>query len=138
MRRALVVAGGWSLLGSLGFVALFALAGHRFVDLQTSLPAVRAVAYRALPWLAALPLVGVWSYLLDGLFIGATRAREMRDGMLLSTLLFAALAWACRGWGNDGLWFAFLAFMAMRALSLGTIALRLHHRRAWIPTPAAG
>lgn len=138
LRRALVVAGGWSLLGSLGFAALFALGGHRFVDLQTDLPAVRATAYHALPWLAALPLVGVWSYLLDGLFVGATRAREMRDGMLLSGLLFAALAWACRGWHNDGLWLAFVAFMAMRGLSLGLVALRLQRRRAWIAAPSAG
>ena len=133
-----MVAGGWALLGSLGFAVLFALGGHLFVDAQTSLPAVRAVAYHALPWLAVLPLVGVWSYLLDGLFVGATRAREMRDGMLLAGLLFAVLAWACRGWGNDGLWFAFLAFMAMRGLSLGLIALRLQRRRAWIATATAG
>ncbi|MGC1549067.1 MAG: MATE family efflux transporter [Rhodanobacter sp.] len=132
LRRSLVVAGGWSLLGSLGFAALFGLAGHWFVDLQTSLPDVRTTAYHYLPWLAVLPLVGVWSYLLDGLFIGATRAREMRDGMLLSVLLFALLAWACRGWGNHGLWLAFIAFMAMRGLSLGTIALRLRRQQAWI------
>ena len=138
LRRALVVAGGWSLLGSLGFAVLFALGGHLFVDLQTSLPAVRATAYHALPWLAVLPLVGVWSYLLDGLFVGATRAREMRDGMLLSALLFAVLAWGCRGWGNDGLWFAFLAFMAMRGLSLGWIALQLRRRHAWIAAPLPG
>ena len=101
-------------------------------------PSVRAIAWHALPWLAALPLVSVWSYLLDGLFVGATRAREMRNGMLLSALLFAVLAWACRGWGNDGLWFAFLAFMAMRGLSLGTIAWRLQRRRGWIAMPVTG
>jgi MATE family multidrug resistance protein len=131
LRRALVVAGGWSLLGSVGYALLFALGGHRFVDLQTSLPEVRAVAYRALPWLAALPVVAVWSYLLDGLFIGATRAREMRDGMLVAVALFALLAWAARGWGNDGLWLAFLAFMAIRGASLGWIAWRLRRRGAW-------
>jgi MATE family multidrug resistance protein len=132
LRRALVVAGGWSLLGSVGYALLFVLGGHLFVDMQTSLTEVRAVAYRALPWLAALPLVAVWSYLLDGLFIGATRAREMRDAMLLAVMLFALLAWAARGWGNDGLWLAFLAFMAVRGASLGTLALRLRRRGAWI------
>lgn len=138
LRRALVVAGGWALLGSLGFAVLFALGGHLFIDAQTSLPAVRTVAYHALPWLAVLPLAGVWSYLLDGLFVGATRAREMRDGMLLAGLLFAVLAWACRGWGNDGLWFAFLVFMVTRGLSLGWIALRLQRRQAWIAAAAPG
>ncbi|WP_049622111.1 MATE family efflux transporter [Frateuria defendens] len=136
LRRALVVAGGWSLLGSVGYALLFGLGGRLFVDAQTNLPAVRAVAYAALPWLAALPLVAVWSYLLDGLFIGATRAREMRDGMLLSVALFALLAWAGRDWGNQGLWLAFLAFMAVRGASLGAIALRLRRRQAWL-RPAA-
>ncbi|WP_329740789.1 MATE family efflux transporter [Dyella sp. A6] len=138
LHRALVVAGGWSLLGSLGFALFFTCFGHLFVDLQTSLPAVRRIAYRALPWLAILPLVGVWSYLLDGLFVGATRAREMRNGMLLSALLFGLLAWACRDWGNNGLWLAFVAFMAMRGASLGFMAWRLRHRGAWIASPATG
>lgn len=132
LRRALVVAGGWSLIGSIGFALFFTSAGHLFVNLQTNLPEVRDVAYRCLPWLAALPLVGVWSYLLDGLFIGATRAREMRDGMLVSVLFFALLAWLTRGWGNEGLWLTFLAFMAMRAVSLGWLGLRLRRQRAWI------
>ncbi|KRE92492.1 MATE family efflux transporter [Frateuria sp. Soil773] len=131
LRRALVVAGGWSLLASLGYALFFAVAGHLFVDLQTDLPQVRALAYRYLPWLAALPLVAVWSYLLDGLFIGATRGREMRDGMLLSVALFALFAWLGRGLGNDGLWLAFLLFMLARGLSLGWFALRLGRRRAW-------
>lgn len=138
LRRALVVAGGWALLGSVTFAVLFALGGHLFVDAQTNLPAVRAVAYRALPWLALLPLVAVWSYLLDGLFVGATRAREMRDAMLVSVALFALLAWACRGWGNAGLWSAFLAFMAVRGLSLGVLAWRVRRRHGWLAAPAPG
>lgn len=141
LRRALVVAGGWSLLGSLAFAALFALGGRWFVNLQTDLPAVRAVAWHALPWLAALPWVAVWSYLLDGLFVGATRAREMRNAMLCSAAGFVLLAWAGRGFGNDGLWAAFLGFMALRGASLGWLAWRLQRRGGWIardrPAPCA-
>jgi MATE family multidrug resistance protein len=131
LRRALVVAGGWSVLGSLGFALLFVLGGRVFVDLQTSLPEVRDTAYPYLPWLAALPLISVWSYLLDGLFISATRAREMRDGMALAVLSFALTAWLARGLGNHGLWLAFFAFMAVRGLSLGAIGWRLRQRQAW-------
>ncbi|RDS80310.1 MATE family efflux transporter [Dyella psychrodurans] len=132
LRRALVVAGGWSLIGSLGAVLFFAMAGHLFVDLQTNLPEVRDIAYRYLPWLTVLPVVGVWSYLLDGLFIGATRAREMRDGMMVSVLFFALLVRATRSMGNQGLWLAFLAFMAIRGLSLAWFGLRIRRRRAWV------
>ena len=132
LRRALVVAGGWSLIGSIGYALFFGSAGHVFVDLQTNLPEVRDAAYRYLPWLTALPIVGVWSYLLDGLFIGATRAREMRDGMLMSVLFFALLAWLTRGLGNEGLWLTFLAFMAVRAVSLAWFGLRIRRRHAWM------
>jgi MATE family multidrug resistance protein len=132
LRRALMVAGGWSLIGSLGYALLFGLGGHLFVNLQTNLPEVREVAYGYLPWLTVLPLVGVWSYLLDGLFIGATRAREMRDGMLVSVMFYALLIWLTRGLGNHGLWLAFLAFMTMRGVSLAWLGWRIRLRHAWV------
>ncbi|HEU4670887.1 MAG TPA: MATE family efflux transporter [Dyella sp.] len=132
LRRALVVAGGWSLLGSAAFAALFGLAGHLFVDLQTDIAAVRTVAYAYLPYLAVLPLVGVWSYLLDGLFVGATRAREMRDTMLLAGAAFLALATVLHPLGNHGLWLAFLGFMAVRAGAMAWMARRIAHRDGWV------
>jgi multidrug resistance protein, MATE family len=132
LRRALVVASGWALIGSLGYAVFFGLAGHLFVNLQTNLPDVRAMAYGYLPWLTVLPLVGVWSYLLDGLFIGATRAREMRDGMVLSVLFYVLLLWLTRSLGNQGLWLAFLAFMAVRGTSMAWLGLQIRRRRAWV------
>lgn len=76
LRRSLVVAGGWSLLASVGFALLFLCAGHLFIEMQTDIQSVRDTAFVYLPYLAMLPLIAVWSYLLDGLFIGATRARN--------------------------------------------------------------
>jgi MATE family multidrug resistance protein len=131
LRRSLWVAGGWALLASLGFAGLFLFAGEWFVDLQTDIAAVRAIAHAHLPFLAALPLLAVWSYLLDGLFIGATRAREMRDAMLLALALGLPLAWLLHGLGNAGLWGAFLAFMALRGLSLGAFGWRIARRGGW-------
>ena len=88
---------------------LFAFGGRLFVDLQTNITSVREIAYAYVPYLAVLPLVAVWSYLLDGLFIGATRAREMRDSMLVGAVFFALLAWLLRppattacGWHCSG------------------------------------
>ncbi|MDX5373985.1 MAG: MATE family efflux transporter [Pseudomonadaceae bacterium] len=132
LRRALVVAGGWSLLGSLLFALLFLLGGRLFVELQSDIAEVRAAAYPYLPYLALLPLVAVWSYLLDGLFIGATRAREMRDAMLLSVALGLLLGWLLQGLGNHGLWLALLCFMLMRGLSLAFMGWRLQRRDAWL------
>lgn len=138
LRRALVVAGGWSLLGSLGVALAFALAGPAFIDLQTDIAPVRAMARRYLPYLAVLPLAGVWSYLLDGLFVGATRAREMRDAMALAAAAFVLLAAALRGLGNHGLWLAFLGFMLVRAGTMAWMARRIARRDGWLAPPGAG
>lgn len=132
LRRTLVVATGWSLLFSLAFAQLFWLGGHAFINLQSDIDSVRAVAYAYLPYLALLPLVSVCSYLLDGLFIGATRAREMRDAMLLAVGLSVPLAFALQGYGNHGLWIALLAFMLLRSLILGAYAWRLTYTRSWM------
>ena len=135
LRRSLVVACGWSLLASLGFAALFLLGGQLFIEMQTNIPEVRQTAFIYLPYLAALPLIAVWSYLLDGLFIGATRAREMRNGMLLSVLILLPFAWALQGLGNHGLWLTFLLFMALRSLTLWAIAWRLNKQDRWLTGP---
>ncbi|MFZ3202783.1 MAG: MATE family efflux transporter [Pseudomonas sp.] len=131
LRRSLIVAGGWSLLASLGFALFFLFGGHWFIQLQTDIAPVRALALDYLPYLALLPLLAVWSYLLDGLFIGATRAREMRNAMLQAVGLSLPLAWLLQALGNHGLWLAFLGFMLLRSLCLGAYAYRLTRADLW-------
>ena len=125
LRRSMVVACGWSLLASALFALLFLLGGHWFVEMQTDVASVRETAFQYLPYLAVLPLIAVWSYLLDGLFIGATRAREMRNAMLLSVAIAFPVAWALQGDGNHGLWISFLLFMVLRSGILGLYATRI-------------
>ncbi|MBX8491983.1 MATE family efflux transporter [Pseudomonas cichorii] len=131
LRRSLVVAGGWSLIASLAFALLFLTGGHLFVQMQTNIPEVRETALLYLPYLAAMPLLAVWSYLLDGLFIGATRAREMRNAMLISVALIAPVAFFAVDQGNHGLWLTFMTFTLVRGLSLGAIAWRLNRKDGW-------
>ena len=131
LRRSMVVACGWSLLASVGFALLFLLGGHLFIEMQTDIPDVRETAFQYLPYLALLPLIAVWSYLLDGLFIGATRAREMRDAMLISVVIALPAAWALHGYGNHGLWISFLLFMVLRSLTLALYAWCMQRKDQW-------
>ncbi|MFJ4143487.1 MATE family efflux transporter [Pseudomonas sp. NPDC089734] len=131
LRRSLVVAGGWSLIASTAFALLFMGAGNLFIQMQTNIPEVRETALIYLPYLAVMPLLAVWSYLLDGLFIGATRAREMRNAMLVSVALIAPVAWLAFDQGNHGLWLTLLAFTLLRGLSLGSIAWHLSRKDGW-------
>jgi MATE family multidrug resistance protein len=68
---------------------------------------LRALARAYLPWAAAAPLLGVWAFQLDGIFIGATRTAEMRNSVLVSLAIFLAAWWLLCPLGNNGLWGAF-------------------------------
>jgi multidrug resistance protein, MATE family len=112
-----------TLAWSLGFGALFSLAfwilGPAIVRTLTSLPEIRAVALEHLPWMILLPLVSVWSFFYDGVFVGATLSREMRVVMTTTALLVFIPVWYfTRDLGNHGLWLAFTAFMVMRGLGM--------------------
>ena len=83
---------------------------------------VRAAALVFLPWVIAGPVVGIAAWMLDGVFVGATRTADMRDMMALSAALYFLAAWPLMaGWGNHGLWMALHLSWVARA---GTLALR--------------
>jgi MATE family multidrug resistance protein len=106
-----------------GISLLYLVFGRNLIAIFTNQEEIRSVATLYLPWLIVLPLVAVWSFLLDGVFIGATRAQELRDSMLISLAGYLVLAVVLKArFGNHGLWCAMLAFMALRAI---TLALRL-------------
>jgi len=58
------------------------------------------------------------AYQLDGVFIGSTRASEMRDASLISLLIYLACWWMLKGWGNAGLWIAFTIYVCARTATL--------------------
>lgn len=116
LRASTVSAGAVAAILSL----IFVVTGAPLVGVFTNQAPVRLLALRFLPWAMVLPLVSVWGYQMDGVFIGATRARELRDSMLLAFVGFLALAIGLeRAMGNHGLWCAFCGFMILRGLLLG-------------------
>jgi len=109
----------WAAVFALGFSLAYLAAGPLIIAGLTSQAPVRAVAESYLPWAILLPLVSVWGFQFDGIFIGATRARELRNGMVLSLAVFLLAAFTLMSVaGNNGLWAAFLLFMAARGVCL--------------------
>ncbi|MEQ6916488.1 MATE family efflux transporter [Halomonas aquatica] len=128
-RFSLVTAGGASLA--------FALGGEWLISALTGLPEVRAAAADYLPWMVVMPLVAVWSYLFDGVFIGATAIREMRNSIYAGLAVYLPLWWLTTPLGNHGLWLAFLGFAMVRSGVL--LAYYRHHRRTrWRHRAGAG
>lgn len=130
VRRTL----GWSVGFAGMFTVVYALAGPLLIDLLTGIGDVRAAARQYLPWLVLSPLVSVWCFLYDGVFVGATRAREMRIVMLsAAALVFLPTWYLARPLGNHALWLAFMMFLAARGAGMHWFF------RRWQPaTPARG
>lgn len=112
VRLVLTWSVGFGVVVSLIFIA----AGDHLIDIITTSPDVRLAA-REFMWLAALaPACGVLAYCFDGVFIGASWARDMRNLMVTAFVIYIAVWYALTPWGNAGLWTAFLAFLLARGL----------------------
>jgi len=114
-RLAAIWAGGLAVLMSL----ILLLIGGHLLPLFTRSDEVIATASRFFPWVALTPVIAVACFQLDGIYIGATRGRDMRNGMLIATIAGTVTELiAAPLFGNHGLWFALMVFFTLRALPL--------------------
>lgn len=120
LRRAALVTAQWGLAMALPVAAFFWLAGPWLIDTMATSPEVREAGRLYLGWAAAGVVLGLPAWILDGIFIGATRARDMRNAMLLSVAIYvAALLLLMPLLGNHGLWAALTVMNLSRAVTLG-------------------
>jgi MATE family multidrug resistance protein len=113
-RRAVRLVLGWSVGFGAATSMVFLLAGDRMIDLITTSAAVREAARHDLVPAALAPLCGVLAYTYDGIFVGASWARDMRNLMIAALAIYLATWWTLSGLGNTGLWIAFLVFLLAR------------------------
>jgi len=131
LRASTVAAGIVALLISLAYL----VSGPALIRIFTDQAPIRLIALRYLPWAIAMPIVSVWAFQLDGIFIGATRGHDLRNSMLVAFLGYLALAMLLeRAFGNHGLWCALALFMVLRTI---TLALRLPRIEKLFDAPAA-
>lgn len=107
----------WALFLAIGYMGIFALWGVEIINIFTHHESIRTQAYTALPWLIIMPVIGVWGYQYDGIFIGATAAKEMLMTMVVAFVFYGILLLALIPfYGNHGLWIAFIMLNATRGL----------------------
>ena len=116
--RATKLTSFWGGVGALGMGLTFLLVGPTIIDAITTAPAVREMARLYLPWMVAAPILGILSWMLDGVFIGATLTREMRNAMVASTLVYIVVLLALQPFGNHGLWGALMILNVTRGLTM--------------------
>ena len=129
LRRSAVLASVWGAGASLLLSAAFLVAGPALVDLMALAPDVRAEARLYLPWIVAAPVIGIAAWMLDGIFIGATETRAMRNAALFSVSVYAlAIAVLLPAFGNHGLWAALMVLNVTRGVTLALRYPRLEAR----------
>lgn len=117
--RSLTVSLQWALLLGAAASAVIWFGGGPLIRLVTTAPEVQEAAKTYLFWAAIGPVLGALAFQMDGIFIGATWSREMRNMMLLSLALYLIIwALAVPSLENHGLWLALLVFFSARGLSL--------------------
>lgn len=119
MRRAIRLTAEFCIATGILFAILFLIAGRPIIDFLTSNAEVRAIA-GAMPVFAAIvPAIGAPAWLLDGIFIGATRGRALRNAAILATALYIATDLLLRRFGESGVWWALGLSYIYRAVALG-------------------
>jgi multidrug resistance protein, MATE family len=123
----------WCFYSALLFTLLLAIFDEPIIGLLTNIDSVIKVTLQYWHWLLLLPFAACWSFLLDGIFIGATKARAMQHTMLFSSLcVFLPIWYLFTPYGNHGLWIAFLCFHAARSISMALVYYYYNERQQWI------
>ncbi len=115
-RKAARLVSSWAFGFGVAISALFLLFGAILIDIMTSNADVREVARKFLPYAALGPTCAVMAYCFDGIYIGATWARDMRNLMIAALATYLVAWYLLQGFGNTGLWISFLIFQMSRGL----------------------
>lgn len=104
----------------------FYVAGGWVIAITSPTDAVTVLAHKYLPWVVALPVFGIIAYQMDGIYIGATWSKQMRN-LMVGSLLFYFAAWAVLQplFGNDGLWISMILFQSARSIAFRFMLPRL-------------
>ena len=120
VRKSSILTSAWGMITAVIVSVVFALTGPMIITIMTTEPMVRIEAMNYLWWVVLVPIIGGPSWFLDGIFIGATKTREMRNGMIISFFFYViALVITMPTMENAGLWLSLYILFILRALTLG-------------------
>jgi MATE family multidrug resistance protein len=116
LKQAVYYSGLWGSVLAIATTFSFYALGDQFIAGLTVAPEVRQTAGEYLIWVALAPVMCVWAFLYDGIFIGATRISEMRNAMFIAALVWAFVLYVTIDrWQYHAVWFAMNVFMLVRS-----------------------
>ncbi|CAA6822980.1 MAG: DNA-damage-inducible protein F [uncultured Thiotrichaceae bacterium] len=128
-HTAVKVSSLWAFIMAVLIALLYAAFGENFIRTLTSIEEVINIANEYRYWLVLAPIVAVWSYQFDGIYIGATQTKVMRDTMAISLIIYIISAYVLMHYfDNHGLWAALMIFLLMRGITMAMHYPRLLNR----------
>ena len=119
LRRSVMLTSFWGAMVIVILTTAFMVFGGWLIDVMTNAPEVQVAARAYLVWIILAPFLGGPSWMLDGIFIGATRTKDMRNMMLVSFGVYWLSVWLLlEPFGNHGLWAALIIFFVARGVTL--------------------
>lgn len=119
VRRSSILTSQWGVGGALALGLFFWLGGPWLIDVMAKDAGVQETARHFLFWAAMSPVIGIASWMFDGIYIGATRTKDMRNAMLASVAIYAAVLWPMISmFGNHGLWASLMILNTARGITL--------------------
>jgi MATE family multidrug resistance protein len=115
-RRAAGLSIGWSFAFGVAATVVFVVTGPWLIALMTASADVRVLAEEFLIYAASASAIGAFAFGFDGIYIGATWTRDMRNLMLASLAIYLVAWWLLQPFGNAGLWIAILVFFGARGI----------------------
>jgi len=132
LHEVLIACGYWSVFTAMAFTAVFALFEPIIINTYTSIAELKLTIAQYYSWLLILPIISVWSYLFDGVFIGALKGQAMQNTMIFSALVIFLPTWyLTQSMHNNGLWLAFIAFNAARGISQAAYVYYYNYYQRW-------
>lgn len=124
----------WALFVAVILTFIFYLFGNEIIKLLTNVESVRKEANLYLIWLIFFPLLGIWSFMLDGVFIGTTSVKQMQNTMIFCVLgVFFPVWFISQGLGNHGLWLSMAVLFIVRAITLYVCYRANIKKGVWFP-----
>ena len=130
---SVTIAMKWGFIFSLIYTLIYLLLGDYIIRSMTSISNVIEAANIYLIWTILTPILSFACFIWDGVFVGARKAAEMRNSMIISTFfVFLPVWYLTQQLDNHGLWFAFLLFLIARSISMSLYALWLEKNNKFV------
>ena len=118
-----------SIFTSLLISLLYFSSKNYFISLMTDLPNIEIISLSYSYWVVIIPLISSFCYQFDGIFVGASQTKELRNAMIISVCIYIISAvYLISNFGNLGLWISFSIFFIARALTLFAYVGRIYKK----------